>query len=162
MPTELIKIYKDGFDAEIVFLLELQSKLPKNYSVEQTTDKHCCVDYVVRVDGQIVMYLEIKTRFDKRLPTFGTLIIGRIKLETIFATLDKPTIIIWDGRPVKDSLYYKFFTDDMLEEKVFRDKKTGKKICYIGKGFCSTGIQSLVDVIVWCDNLIVCAVFQSE
>ena len=148
MPTELIKIYKDGFDAEIVFLLELQSKLPKNYSVEHTQDKHCCVDYVVRVDGEIVMYLEIKTRFDERLPSFKTLVIGRIKLETIFATLDKPTIIIWDGRQVKDLIYYKYFTPCMLEEKVFRDK-TGKKICYIGKGFCSTGLQSLlVDVVI--------------
>ena len=147
MPTELIKIFKDGLDAEIVFLLELQSKLPKNYSIEHTEDKHCCVDYVLRVDGEIVMYLEIKTRFDERLPTFKTLIIGRIKLENIFATLDKPTIIIWDGRPVKDLLYYKFFTDDMLEEKVFRDK-TGKKICYIAKAFCSTGIQSLIDVVI--------------
>jgi hypothetical protein len=148
MPTtNNIKLFKDGLDAEVSFLLILQSKLPRNYSIEHTDDPMCCVDYIMKIDGRLVMYLELKTRFLEKLKTYNSLMIGRIKLENIYRQLDKPTLIIWDCRAVGDLLYYKYFTDDLLEEKVFR-LKTGKKVCFIGKALCATGFHELLDEII--------------
>jgi len=54
-----LKIYKDGLNAEVDFLLKVQFSLDeKRYSVEKTTYEFDPVDYVIKKDGVLLCYVE--------------------------------------------------------------------------------------------------------
>ena len=142
----MLQIYRIGLQDEMDFLLKLQDDLPA-LSVEKTADEFCPVDYVVKQNGTIFLYMEIKNR-NLDLRNYDTLMIGRRKLENILL-IRQDVILIWVCKTTK-TLYWIFFAKWMLELKVHL--LNGKRVSYIGKSLCSTGYDDLLSNIQDCST----------
>ena len=131
-----------GLQNEISFLLRLQSSLSEyGYSVEKTKDTYSPVDYIVKRENDIVMYLELKTRTD--LSKHNSFIIGRVKLERI-RYFKKPVIIIWVCETTQQ-LFFIFYTSNLLTLK--QSVMKNKRVAFIPKGLCSTSYDELIESI---------------
>ena len=142
----MLQIYRIGLQDEMDFLLKLQDDLTA-LSVEKTADKFCPVDYVVKQNGAIFLYMEIKNR-NLDLRNYDTLMIGRGKLENILR-IRQDVILIWVCKTT-GTLYWIFFAKWMLDLKVHLLK--GKRVAYIGKMLCSTGYDDLLSNIHDCST----------
>lgn len=137
-----INAFNHGLLNEISFLLKLQSSLSSHgFSVEKTRDRFAPVDYIVKSDSKVVMYLELKTRTD--ISNHNSFIVGRVKLERI-NHYDKPTIIIWVCETTGD-LYYIFYSKGLLElnQRVMKNKR----ITFIPKALCGSSYDDLIDAV---------------
>ena len=138
-----IKLYSDGLDAEIVFLLKLQQSLPSNFSVEKTPDKYNPIDYIVKRDGLLFCYIELKTRF-LNLAKYPSLMIGKVKLQAI-SKLDKPTYLLWDDT-INNKFYFTLFNADMLT--LDSVELNGSAVSFILKTSCRQTYALFVDEIL--------------
>jgi len=135
-----IKLYSDGLDAEIIFLLKLQQSLPSNFSIEKSPDKYNPIDYIVKRDGLLFCYIELKTRF-LNLAKYSSLMIGTAKLQAI-SKLEKPTYLLWDEK-ASNEFYFTLFNDDMLSlDSVLLN---GSPVCFILKTSCRQSYAVFVD-----------------
>ena len=137
-----LKIYKDGLNAEVDFLLKVQFSLDeKRYSVEKTTYEFDPVDYVIKKDGVLLCYVELKTRFID-LSKYDSLMIGSVKLKNI-QKLPMKTYLLWDS---KDAFHYIQFKHELLE--VNSTYINNSKVSFVPKIMCKTSYDAFIEEIV--------------
>jgi hypothetical protein len=141
MPVFDIKLFKRGDDAEQAFLLKLHIALGDEYAVSKTLSQYNTIDFIIKKNGVLFCYLELKSRTD--LSGYSSLMIGRVKLERINEFL-KPTLIVWVCEKT-DTLYYIIYADYLLD--IQTNSQNGSPIVYIPKRIVSLGFDELLDVI---------------
>jgi len=134
-------VFEMGLRDELKFLLKLQNDLGEHISIEKTPDKYDSLDYIIRRDDKIMLYIEIKHRYIE-LDGFDSFMIGRVKIERI-SLVENNSILVWVDTN-SNKVYFKHYTKDLLDLKTYFERNSQKMVSYIHKSLCSVGYEELL------------------